>query len=344
MTVSAPAFAMTDPLWLAHRHVEGQDAFRFIRVDRQDHAGIPFLTDARLGERPTLDRPATEAMTLPAGQDAAAPPLHFLFHSAFCGSTMLVRALDRAGMAMGLSEPVLLNDVVGYRRRGAAPAAVARLADLSLRLLARPFGAGEAVVVKPSNLINPLAHLLMALRPGARAVFLYAPLEVFLVSVVRKGLECRLWVRELLEGYLREGAVDLGFAAEDYFRLTDLQVAAVGWLAQHRLFVALAQRVGADRLASLDSEALTSHTPAALQAVLRHYGLPSDTDLAARIAQGPAFATHSKSGTTYSAQARQADYAAAHAAHADEIDKVCAWAGQVAAAQGLSLDAPNRLL
>ena len=46
-------------------------------------------------------------------------PIHFIFHSAFCASTMLVRALDVPGSAMGISEPVILNDMVGWRRRGA---------------------------------------------------------------------------------------------------------------------------------------------------------------------------------------------------------------------------------
>ena len=80
----------------------------------------------------------------------------------------------------------------------------------------------------------------MALRPEARAIFLYAPLESFLISVARKGLGCRLWARELLEGQLRDGYVDLGFSSGDYFRQTDLQVAAVGWLAQHMAFRRLA--------------------------------------------------------------------------------------------------------
>ncbi|MFX8246683.1 hypothetical protein ABTL56_19165, partial [Acinetobacter baumannii] len=65
-------------------------------------------------------------------------------------------------------------------------------------------------------MINPLAELLLALAPQARAVFLYAPLESFLVSVVRKGLPCRLWARELVLGYLPEGVIaPLGIAPED---------------------------------------------------------------------------------------------------------------------------------
>ena len=114
---------------------------------------------------------------------------------------------------MGLSEPAVLNDVVGFRRRGATPPAVARAADLSLRLLGRPFGPGEAVIVKPSNILNPLAELLLTIEREGRALFLYAPLETFLISVTRKGLHCRAWVRELLEGYVQEGFVDRGRAA-----------------------------------------------------------------------------------------------------------------------------------
>ena len=156
-------FPLTDAEWLAHRYIESEDKVRFVRVPRERHGEVPFLTDDCLGELgPAHDLPAAECLA-----QVRPGPLHFLFHSAFCGSTMLVRGFDRPGLAMGLSEPVILNDVVGFRRRGAERRAVARAADVATRLLARPFAAGEAVVVKPSNVINPLAELLLALRPGA---------------------------------------------------------------------------------------------------------------------------------------------------------------------------------
>lgn len=338
--MSAPApFDLSDPEWYAHRFVEGHDAFRFIRLSRADHRTVPFLTDAYLGERgPHHDIPANEVLALGKGR------LHFLFHSAFCGSTLLTSALDRAGVAMGLSEPVLLNDVTGYRLRGAQGPAVARAADLSLRLLARPFGPGEAVVVKPSNLVNPLAELLLALQDQARAVFLYAPLETFLISVVRKGLGCRLWVRELLEGYLRMGYVDLGFEQGDYFRQSDLQVAAVGWLAQHAHFARLVERLGPGRVATLDADRMTRDPAAALVAVAGHYGLALDSTAIAAIVAGPIFGQHSKSGAAFTAADRSAEYAAARTAHGEEIDMVLEWARQVADNAGVALSPPNALL
>lgn len=333
-------FDLADAEWLAHRHVEGSDAVRFRHVPRARHADAPFLTDACLGEDDaTVDLDVAAAL-----RDTVPGPLHFVFHSAFCGSTMLARAFDMPGIAMGLSEPVILNDVVGFRRRGAPPGAVARLADAATRLLARPFGAGEAVIVKPSNIVNPLAELLMALRADARAVFLHAPLEAFLISVVRKGLACRLWVRELAEGYLIEQYLaPLGITANDLLRQTDLQVAAVGWLAQHARFATLAGKLGPDRLRTLDVDRLTSDPAGTIGGVAAHFGLSPGADRIAAVASGPAFSRHSKSGETYSADARTGDYAAARAAHGEEIGQVLAWAEAVAANAGIAMLARDPL-
>lgn len=325
---------LADAEWLAHRYIESEDRVRFASVPRARHTAVPFLTDAFLGDLGTIHD--LEART--CLNDSVPGPLHFLFHSAFCGSTMLVRAFDRPGVAMGLSEPVILNDLVGFRRRGGAPSAVARVADVATRLLARPFAPGEAVIVKPSNVVNPLAELLLALRSEARALFLYAPLETFLISVARKGLACRLWVRELADGYLTENYLALlGLLPEDIFRQTDLQVAAVGWLAQHAHFTRLATKLGPDRLQTLDADALNDDPQSALAAAARHYGLTLDHRAVSEIVGGPAFTRHSKSGADYSGQARRDDYAIARAAYGDEIDKVLAWAKAVAASAGITL-------
>ena len=338
--MAASPFALHDPENYAHRYVESADAFRFIRLERAEHAAMPFLIDEYLGTaRDTWDVSADECLNgLGKGR------LHFLFHSAFCGSTLLTRALDHPGMAMGLSEPAILNDVVGLRWRGAAGPAVARVADAALRLLARPFGADEAVVVKPSNLLNPVADLLLALQPEARAVFLYAPLETYLISVVRKGLHCRLWVRQLLQGFLREGYADFGFSPEDYFQQSDLQVAAIGWLAQHRHFTQLVQKFGTERVATLDADRMTARPEEAIAAVTRHYGLTCNAAAVARIVAGPAFSKHSKSGAAFTAEQRQAEYAAARSAYGEEIGMVLVWAAQVAESAGISLEPPGALL
>ena len=254
---------------------------------------------------------------------------------------MLVRALDVPGSAMGLSEPVILNDMVGWRRRGAEPRFHGRVLDDSLGQLARPFGAGEAVVVKPSNIFNGLAIGALTIRPASKAVLLYSPLEEFLISVAGKGMWCRLWARELLEGMLKERMVDLGFEPRDYFRQTDLQVAGIGWLAQHALFHRMIAHFGSARLATLDSETLTGDPPTSVARVAAHFELSVHSR--ADYADHPAILRNSKSGDDFAPGERQSDQRRTREAHADEIEKVAEWVRVVGERQGIPLELPLSL-
>lgn len=331
MTLS-PDEILSDAEWLAHRYDRSSDQIRFLRVPRQRHREISFLTDENIGAAPVNIIDRSEAVSL-----ASPGTPHFIFHSAFCASTMLVRAMDHPGIAMGLSEPVILNDIVGFRRRGEfQPSQVAQALDEALTLLARPFARGEAVIIKPSNILNTLAGAMMAIRPDSKALFLYAPLPIFLASVARKGMWCRLWARELLEGLLLEGAINLGFETKDYFRLTDLQVAAVGWLAQHALFGTLAQRLGQSRLMTLNSETLMADQGKAVSALASHFGLGKAGEL--HLTDNAALRRHSKTGKVFDADQRRAEQQQAYAAYGDEIEKVNIWAEAVARNAGVSLD------
>ena len=316
--------------WLAHRYDEAQDLFHFCHIPWADRAPIPFLSDDALHSY--QDRHQIAAQQIDPKSSGA--PLHFIFHSAFCASTLLAKALA-AGPVSSLSEPQLLNDMIGALRRGMPPTEVARALDQALALLARPMADTAMVVLKPSNLVNHLAQAMLMLRPESRAVFLFAPLDVFLGSVARKGLWCRLWVRELLDYQRQLGMVPFGFSDADYFRLTDLQVAAIGWLSQHHMFDQLCTGPLGSRIYRLDSEQLTDPQGTHLTAIAEHFGL-SAADARA-IAASPDLSRHSKFGHAFSAEDRQKERAAAQAAHADEIEKVAHWAREVARTIGLTL-------
>ena len=289
-----PAAILKDANWLAHRFDEAQDAFQFRHAPRAAHAKATFLTDEYLGPEPNpVVMPRGKAM----GLCPAAGPVHFIFHSAFCCSTMLARAFDLPGKAMGLKEPVLFNDIAGWRFRGAQGPRVAEALDQAMDLLARPFAPGEVTVIKPSNLVNPLAPAMMQLRPQANALLLRAPLPIFLKSVAKKEMWGRLWVRDLLVKQLREGNfVDLGFEQSDYLGLTDLQAAAVGWLAQQALFHRMVAQYGQSRVRSLDSETLLDRPRACMSALADLFDVALDEAALDAILSGPAFATSSKTG------------------------------------------------
>jgi len=326
-----------DPAWLAHRYDPGQDRIHLRRVARATY-DVAFLTDEYL--------PASEEVAAPRsalGVGTLGPVRqHFIFHSAYCCSTLLARALDRPGVALAMKEPVILNDMVGWRRRGEPgpdPAIVLR--DI-LALLARPFAPGEKVIVKPSTVANGIAAAMMTLRGDANALLLHAPLRTYLASIASKGLDGRLWVRTMLLGMLDDHMVDLGFSPRDYIGQTDLQVAAVGWLAHQKLFADLVARFGNARVRTLDSEALLAAPEASLSRLNEFFALGLDQPTIATIAGGDIFRRHAKFDTAFDSDARRAlhDDAARH--HADEIEKVAIWTQAVAQSAGvrLSLDAP----
>ncbi len=340
---AAPDFAAiaADATWLPNRYDESQDLIHFVRLTREQHRAVTFITDEYIpagAPRLVLRRSDVAAA---AGPPA---PMHFVFHSAYCCSTVLARAFDIETVSMGLKEPLILNDMVGWRRRGADPGRLGAILDVVLTLLARPFAPGEAVVVKPSNVLNGIAPVLLGLRPRSSAVLLYAPLPDFLRSIARKGLWGRRWVRELFIGQLRDGMVDLGLGEQHYLDLTDLQVAAAGWLAQHDAFARLVGRFGPARVRTLDSGTLMARPAEAMAALSELFGLGLDDEAIGRVLAGPAFTSHSKSNAGFSAADRLAEQRDAAETHADEIGKVAVWAEAVAAAAGLSMQLKAPLL
>ncbi|WP_068143664.1 hypothetical protein [Kordiimonas lipolytica] len=329
---------VVDPNWWPHRYDPARGHVHFIRASRDDHREAVFLTDEYLKD---AANPRATGLGV-AAQAGDSAPLHFIFHSAYCCSTLLARAFDLPGVSMGLKEPQILNDLSGWRMRGAKPQELASVMSGVLSVLARPFADGEAVVVKPSNLVNGLAGLMLYVKPDSNAVFLYAPLRDFLGSIARKGMFGRLWVRELMVKQMREGLIDLGFQGEDYLQLTDLQAAAVGWLAQHAMFAQIVQKFGPSRIRTLDSTKLMGAPGEMMAALLRHFGLSMADDELEALVDGPVFRQHSKNDQAFDADARDAARREGERLYADEIDKVHAWAEAVAKNAGvpLALHAP----
>jgi hypothetical protein len=333
--------AARNPEWIVHRYDPGHDAMHLLPITRAEQRKATFLTDEYLpaGRDPIVIRRKDAIAAAPA-----TAPIHFVFHSAFCCSTLIARAFDLPGRSMGLKEPVILNDIIGWRRRGGQGPDMAEVLDDSLRLLARPFGTDESVVVKPSNAINALIAPILTLRPNACALLLHAPLRTYLGSIARKGIDGRLWVRTLLLGLLDDKLVDLGFSPRDHLSQTDLQVAAVGWLAQQALFARIVAQFGPARIRTLDSATLMADPAIAMAALGRLFRLPLSDDELAAIVTGPAFTSHSKDGSAFGTAERASVEQDGVTLHSDEIEKVIVWTQAVASAAGIPLDPPAPLI
>lgn len=330
---------VNNPDWWPHRYDPVRDHIHFIKATRDDHRAAVFLTDDYLGGA-SQPSPISRQQTANAVKQA---PLHFIFHSAYCCSTLLARACDIPGVSMGLKEPVMLNDIMGWKLRGAATDKMTPALQDILTILARPFADNETVIVKPSNLVNALAPQILQMRPDSKAIFLYAPLEDFIGSIARKGMWGRLWARDLMVKQLRTGMIDLGLEGDDYLGLTDLQVAAVGWLAQHALFSRICQELGPGRIGAINSARLMKSPEPALDSIFQHFGLDMDVNSLRSIIDGPVFNSHSKTNEAFDAKSRDSDRITGSEVHADEIGKVSLWAKAVAQNAGIPMKLPSVL-
>jgi hypothetical protein len=336
--ISGQSFDALSPEWLAHRYDPEQDAIHFAEVDRATRARVPFLTDENLGPL-NLQILSRRDLQIPVGTRGN---LRYVFHSAYCCSTLLANAYDRPNLSFSLKEPVILNDLVGWRHRGAEPIQLGAVLDDALSLLARPFRPGERCIIKPSNVVNGFARAMLGGRSDTRGLLLYAPLPVYLGSIASKGLWGRRWVRDLLAKLLVEGLVDLGFTRQDYFLQTDLQVAAVGWLAQHSLFAQIATAMP-DRVRTLDSEVLLARPLDALAALDALFEV-GDDERGREAVVANVFSRNAKSGEAFDFIDRRTNQAASVAAHGDEVEKVLTWSQAVADNARLSMTLPAPLI
>ena len=298
---------------------------------------VGFATDDYLGkeEKPVVIR-REEAAALLDGQ----APIHFVFHSAFCASTMLVRAIDLPGSAMGISEPVILNDMAGWRRRGADVRRHATVMNDVLGQLSRPWGQGEAVVVKPSNVFNGLAMGALALRPEARAL-IFTPRSA--------NFFCRSPGRECGAGFGRANCWKAcswrawstwDSSRETIFgRPTFRRPRSAGWPSTCSSIGSPGRSARPHRDARQRN---ANRDPAAsIAKVAARFGL-RDHD-AGTYAAHPAIARNSKSGAAFERGERQMDQARARETFGDEIEKVAEWIRVVGERQGISLELPFAL-
>lgn len=329
---------MADARWLPYRYDCSRDEVHFVWLPRRTHRELAFLTRPEVAQ--ATPRHAVPRRLVAEHLPSAQAPLHLIMHSGLTGSTQLTHALDREGVAMTLSEPPILSDIVRYRLAGATQQQTDALIDDVLSLFARPFAPGEAVIVKMNSIGNALGAQILSRRAASQALCLHASLPLYLASIARKGLEGRIWARKLFATLRSAGLTDIGFSDEEFFEHTDLQIAADAWLILHRMMGDAAARFGA-RVAAVDSEAVIARPEATLAAIAAHFGLDLD---AAAVAADPALTRHSKTGEAFDADRRSEELRAAADAHRAEIESVSAWARQVADVQRIAWTLPNQLL
>ncbi|MGN6155039.1 MAG: hypothetical protein ACTHN4_04815 [Sphingomicrobium sp.] len=335
MTAPTLSEVVSNPEWLPHTFDAAGANLTFVDVPEAARRELMFLSDEHFaGNYPKATFPG--AAVAAAAAQAPSGPLHCIFHTSFCCSTLFARAVDVPGRSSLLKEPDVLINLANRFIRSDDQANRQRL-ELVLRLLERPFAPGETVIVKPTNFANRLVENILAQRPQSKAVLLYSDVSTFLRSLLKRGMFGRIFGRKLFAKLRSWSPLDFGYGPDELIQLTDVQVTALAWLMQIHHFDAMA-RAFRDRVMVIDSATLLADPAAAVDEAQALFGLALDRSQVEAIASGPVFSKHSKYlDRDYDSRARDEEHRAATEAHSEELEMVVKWIEAVAAQIGAPL-------
>lgn len=341
-TAEQIASIVADPNWLPYKVRDEGRSLELVHLSRKQLKDLFFL-DKRShpdrwnkisGDAPSVEIPVA-AMAATAGEEASGE-CHYIFHSAFCCSTLMSRALDIEGVACVLREPRPLHELVVKMPGSHLTDQQATALDLVLDLMQRPRLPREKTIIKPANLANPLIDHIMTRQPNARALFMYCSLPGFLLAIARRRRWS--WSRNLGAFYRNHLEFETK-QTRDLLLLTDLQMAAFLWLQYQAQFARLVRDLSASRVATLRADVFVARPAESLVAAARLFELPLSDGQTTAIADGPLFQGHSKSsGASFDESKQKRNDALLKLAFGPEIEQAIEWGEAVAADAGIPLE------
>lgn len=321
------------PDWLPHSYDASGANLVFVKVTREDHGRLAFLSSNELRRGfEFVSVPAAPLQSLATEQRRG--PLHFIFHTAFCCSTLLINALAVGDHVLGMKEPDVLVNLTHRLMKGEIFEGTGRL-SLVLGLLARPFDGTEAIVVKPSCFANPLLGKVLRQLPDARAILLHSSVRTFLYAVAKRGPQGRVWGRRVFESALQLIPIEQVHSSS-LARITDLQAAGLAWLMRRNQFNHISKEFGACRVIQLNGEQLVATPVDTIESVLSHFQLKTMEPKA--FEHDRVFGRYSKEPRRrFDSHLRALERAELIERYGNEVEIIANWVEEMANQQGIDL-------
>lgn len=274
-------------------------------------------------------------------------PIRFIFHTAFCGSTLLSRCLEETGNFLSYREPLALHQMAFARRKETLPyndQEYAELTRLLLALYGRTYEEGTTPLVKPSDSCINLAHELLSVGTvggESSALLLYAPLPDFIVTMLK--IPSR---RKFVRSMLHRAQMDLkpyGILTGEQHNLDDAQVAAVVWLGLILPYLSLLKDKSLN-VRSLESRIFYQNPEQTLSSICDWFGHPTSPEVLDDIVKNGVFTRQAKNtANKFDRERKAAEKMAYHEALLPEIEIAEKFVSRVAARYSIPDVLPDSL-
>ncbi len=321
-------------LWLPDGMNVAAGQYRLVQGARDEITHAPFL-DRRFSKgrqmRSTSFANADKLIEAKVQQGMKTPV--YIFHTAFCCSTLLARALNLVDSVYSLKEPNVMLELANAHRSGPWVNNVSALrAGLhrSMRLIAALAPLDEVPLIKPTNAANNLLPLILESDPEAKVLILHSDLSNFLVSVLSNGEEGRGFVRFLFNIMMHDAGWTKNMDFADQMRLTDLQVAALVWRLQTEPIRNVGKNYSEQRIRSLHVDAFLEDPADTFSSLAWFFNINFPQDAIDQVLDGPILKRDSKQEEKrYDAALRAEEMALTKKQFSADIEQTILWTTRV---------------
>lgn len=291
--------------------------------------GFLHIDDAVLERSSFLDNRIEASLTdaIPANADSlgdlrVSDGLSWLFHTSFCGSTLLARVLHAAPHVVCLREPLLLRRLGDAQHAGQSTGILVKQATA---LLSRPWHPGGAVIVKPTHAALNIAAALLDASIGSRAVVLTSTLDDFLVSNLKKNPESQAKIPHLVERAMQASGFHARLPRIAFEPPDVLCAAALQWAAQRELVANIAEVAGPSRILVLGLERLLADLIGTVRDLADWFALDIPRTVLESRCQSEAARNAKATENTYSASQRAEESRIIEQMFANELSRARIW-------------------
>jgi len=170
-----------------------RDSVQFVKMSPYWYSESVFLDPGRILGTCAIESSAQ--WLLEKTQDIPSTVTPVIFHTAFCGSTLMSNALDAIYQCLPIREPEALSNLQVYLRSHAPEPLKAIWFQRIFNLLGRRYEDDQIAVIKANDYGNGLIRDTQMRRPDTPVLLMYTPLADFFAGCV-KAANRKVWIKD----------------------------------------------------------------------------------------------------------------------------------------------------